>query len=211
MYRRKRERQERREKGEQERWRLEKAAMVEKVDEEFSIKIYKSQKQKWEKEGDSDTTDGAQWATSGGGGGSDVSINWTPSDMTSAEHRNNKDKATAYSQTMDHYDDINDKKKKSKGSSKKQYGSSKGSESDIRVTSTASKHSSRALSHSSSSSDLTAGSGKRWVMMGSEHDGKLYSANPLPGIPMVSLRDRDTDTPIPPRQSQSAGARSNHK
>ena len=203
--RRKRLRAERREQEEREKWEKQKAAMVARVDEEFSVKVYRNPTQNWKKDPQAPVA------------GNEGTNQWVPSVQAStathghmdvdemAAYRSSLSSREAYRDTQEHFTTVNNKK--SATTSRPKYGSSDGLASDITITSDAGtrrgarKAKAASLRHSTSSSDLTPSSGQRWTVKSVEYDKKLYGTNPLPGISLVSIQEGQP----PRRESRSAG------
>eukprot|EP00603_Paraphysomonas_imperforata_P006924 CAMPEP_0114424252 /NCGR_PEP_ID=MMETSP0103-20121206/6594_1 /TAXON_ID=37642 ORGANISM="Paraphysomonas imperforata, Strain PA2" /NCGR_SAMPLE_ID=MMETSP0103 /ASSEMBLY_ACC=CAM_ASM_000201 /LENGTH=620 /DNA_ID=CAMNT_0001592991 /DNA_START=82 /DNA_END=1944 /DNA_ORIENTATION=- len=211
--RRKRLRAERKEQEQRELWEREKAAMVARVDEEFSIKVYRNPQQKWEKKGSAQKPPGVgnKWipSTAGQGYMEEEEMSALYADSLGSKGRSGLSKA-AYQDTQENSATVN----KKNTSSRPKYGSSDSLATDVTITEGASKGrgaqkakaAARPLRHSVSSSDLDLDmtpTGKRWTVKSVDYDSKLYAANPAPGVSIVSFREGAP--PLPPRESRSAG------
>lgn len=195
--RRKRLRAERKHAEERALWEQQRAAMVARVDEQFSVRVHLNPQQQWRKGEGAGGAGGGPWAPSVGSaeGGGHVHDEEVAAFILTARGGS-----------------------KGKGGGRQQFGSSDGLAGDIGITGAGARGSvlkDRArrgpgqgqgqggLQHSASSGvlplSLAPGSaggaqGQRWTVAAELHDRKLYSAHPAPGLSLDL-----------PRESKSAG------
>lgn len=155
------ERRERKEKEEKDRWERKKQAMREKVDDEFSIKVYRNVTQKWQSSSNAPSKQETPSSPASSKGG-----------FMGDEEMND------YTYQLKKYDQEHPRSLKRSSSSSSVYGHSGRSESAVKVN------------HRIAAQGKRETVGRRWRVTGEEVEEKLYSRNPAPGIPLVSFVDK---------------------
>ena len=159
--------------------------MAKRVDEEFTINIYRNSKQKWQHDREIDADGSTKWTAKLDSFG-DSSVNDTAP---------NKENTSMTATIMP--------------PRKAEYGRSSSLATDIDIVSGHTDEGAKrvnVIQHANSTSDLRA-SGKRWSVEYVDVDKKIYSDNPAPGTGIVSIREGRPPArrSLPVRESKSAG------